>query len=77
MRSNRNGLCNIGIGTRVIRRLQLPEEAVIHSSGHAMLTGFENSGSDSGAIVKIAGHSSVTAGEKYAPVAQVDRATDF
>jgi hypothetical protein len=50
---------------RVRRRLQLSEEAVIHSLRHTMLTRLGESGVDVFTIMKIAGHSSVTVSEKY------------
>jgi integrase/recombinase XerD len=50
---------------RLRRRLQLPEEAVIHSLRDTVLTRLGESGVDVFTIKKIAGHSSVTVSEKH------------
>ncbi len=51
--------------TRLRRVLQLPEEFVLHSLRHTMLTRLGGAGVDVFAIKRVAGHSSVTVSEKY------------
>jgi len=45
--------------------LQLPEDFVIHSLRHTLLTRFGETGADAFTIKKVAGHSSVTISERY------------
>ncbi len=45
--------------------LQLPKDFVIHSLRHTMLTRLGESGADAFAIMRIAGHSSITVSQRY------------
>ncbi len=47
------------------RQLNLPEEFVLHSLRHTMLTRLGESEVDAFTIMKIAGHSSVTVSQRY------------
>src|SRR5262249_54060967 len=47
------------------KQLNLPDEFVIHSLRHTMLTRLGESGADSFTIMKIAGHSSITVSQRY------------
>jgi len=50
---------------RVREALKLPQEFVIHSLRHTLLTRLGETGTDAFTIMKIAGHSSVTVSQKY------------
>ena len=45
--------------------LKLPEDFVIHSLRHTMLTRLGEAGADAFTIMRIAGHSSVTISQRY------------
>ena len=45
--------------------MKLPADFVIHSLRHTMLTRLGESGADAFAIMRIAGHSSVTISQRY------------
>jgi len=47
------------------RKLKLPEDCVVHSLRHTMLTRLGESGADAFTIMRIAGHSSVTVSQRY------------
>jgi len=47
------------------KQLGLPQEFVIHSLRHTMLTRLGESGTDAFTIMKIAGHSSITVSQRY------------
>jgi len=46
-------------------QLKLPDEFVLHSLRHTMLTRLGESGADAFKIMKIAGHSSITVSQRY------------
>ena len=50
---------------RLRETLRLPEDFVIHSLRHTMLTLLGEAGADAFTIMRIAGHSSVTVSQKY------------
>jgi integrase len=50
---------------KVRESLKLPEDFVIHSLRHTMLTRLGEAGADASTIMKIAGHSSVTVSQRY------------
>jgi integrase len=50
---------------RLREKLKLPEDFVIHSLRHTMLTRLGESGADAFTIMRIAGHSSVTVSQRY------------
>jgi integrase len=50
---------------KVRRRLQLPQQFVLHSLRHSMLTRLGESGADVFTIMKIAGHSNVSVSQRY------------
>jgi integrase len=50
---------------KVRRKLQLPQDFVLHSLRHTMLTRLGESGADVFTIMKIAGHSSVSVSQRY------------
>lgn len=50
---------------RVRRLLRLPEDFVLHSLRHTMLTRLGEAGADAFTIMRIAGHSTVTVSQRY------------
>jgi integrase len=64
---------------RVKATLELPDEFVLHSLRHTYLTRLGESGADAWAIMRIAGHSSITMSQRYVhPTAgQVERAVEL
>jgi integrase len=50
---------------KVRKALKLPQDFVIHSLRHTMLTKLGESGADAFTIMRIAGHSSITVSQRY------------